>query len=78
MNLVLDNHTQTIIQIAVSVMLCIVKVIAWRTQMIRQATHVQKWSDNQTIVSRCRGCRYPKGIPYGMLRDAGLSQSVRL
>jgi diguanylate cyclase (GGDEF)-like protein len=32
MNFLLDNRTQDIVQVAVSLMLCIVMVIAWRTQ----------------------------------------------
>jgi diguanylate cyclase (GGDEF)-like protein len=32
MNLLLDNRTQDVVQVAVSLMLCIVMLIAWRTQ----------------------------------------------
>jgi diguanylate cyclase (GGDEF)-like protein len=32
MNLLLDNRTQDVVQVAVSIMLCIVMLIAWRTQ----------------------------------------------
>ena len=32
MNFILDNRTQTVVQVAVSSMLCVVMLVAWRTQ----------------------------------------------